>query len=157
MLPNCQPALRSCDRGAALAGLGWRCRLDSRVPWRMLPMLIRMPLAACISFAAAMTVAAPEPVGAQTASADRGKARLRVATAPSPAPVSERASEAAPSETMAPVPADPPAGAVRAAPTEAPSTAPAETAAPRIVEVDPLVAQVRQRLATARLGDSTAA
>jgi L,D-transpeptidase YcbB len=120
-------------------------------------MLIRMPLAACISFAAAMTVAAPEPVGAQTASADRGKARLRVATAPSPAPVSERASEAAPSETMAPVPADPPAGAVRAAPTEAPSTAPAETAAPRIVEVDPLVAQVRQRLATARLGDSTAA
>ncbi len=131
-------------------------------------MFIRTPLAACISFAAAMTVVASEPVGAQTASGNRGEARSRVATAPPPASVSERASQAgrseamvpgetAPSETMAPVPGDPPAGNRAEPPAETTSPAPAETAAPRIVEVDPLVAQVRQRLATAKLGDSTAA
>jgi murein L,D-transpeptidase YcbB/YkuD len=66
--------------------------------------------------------------------------------------------EPAPSETMAPVPAEKPAdGPLAEPPGQTTAPAAAETAAPRIAELDPLVAEVRQRLATAKLGDSTAA
>ncbi len=151
-------------------------------------MLRRMPLAACIGFAAALTVVASEPVVAQSAPGNGAEGPSRVATAPPPGSMSERASETgrteaivppaegAPSETMAPVPADrpadtpsespaggpaetavpAPADTPAAAPAETAVPAPAETAVPQVVENDPLVAQVRQRLATAKLGDSTA-
>src|SRR5262245_16012147 len=171
MLPNCQPALRSCGRVMALAGVGWWCRLDSHVPWRVLPMLKRLPpLAACISLAAAMTVVAYEPVAAQSQSGKRIHPGWRDATAPTLEPAPERAPEAprseamvpaetAPSETMAPAPSEKPSEppAQTTAPANAP--APAETAAPAppIVEVDPLVAQVRQQLGIAKIGDATAA
>jgi murein L,D-transpeptidase YcbB/YkuD len=127
-------------------------------------MLRKMPLAACIGLAAAMTVVASEPAGAQSQSGTRGDARPRTATAPPPANAPGRGPEAprtegiapaepVPPETMAPVPAERPAGtsAQRTAP------APAETSAPPIAEIDPLLAEVRLQLATAKSGDSTAA
>jgi len=134
-----------------------------------------MPLAACISLAAALTVAAYAPAAAQSQSGTGADERSRIATAPPEAAVTETSrseavapAETAPPETMAPVPSEqpaanpaepsaPPAQSATPAPTETP--APAETAAPvpRIVEVDPVVAQVRQQLATARIGDATAA
>jgi L,D-transpeptidase YcbB len=135
-------------------------------------MLRRMPLAACISLAAAITVVASGPTGAQSQSGTRDDARPRLATAPPPANAPERRpdpartepvapAEPAPSETMAPVPDEKPAGtsAQKAAPAPAQTTAPAaaETSPPPIAEIDPLMAQVRLQLATAKLGDNTAA
>jgi L,D-transpeptidase YcbB len=129
-------------------------------------MLRRVPLAACISLAAAMTVVAFEPVAAQSQSETRVDQRSRVATAPPQADVTEPSrteamapAETAPSETMAPVPSETPAESPAQPPAQTTSPAPAETAtpAPAIVEVDPMVAQVRQQLASARIGDATAA
>jgi L,D-transpeptidase YcbB len=142
-------------------------------------MFRRMPLAACISLAAAMTVVAYASAGAQSQlpsqPGKRSDERPRVATAPpSAAPEASRTevmapSEPAPSETLAPVPsetpaeqpAEAPAPAAAQPPAQIPAQttapAPAESAAPRIAEVDPLIAEVRQRLASGKLGDSTAA
>jgi L,D-transpeptidase YcbB len=130
-------------------------------------MLRRMPLAACISLAAAIIVVAYEPAAAQSQTGP-GAEGARVAATPPSATEAARESEAsrteamapadtAPSETMAPVPAETPADKPAEPPTQTTSPAPAETAAPPIVEVDPLVAQVRQQLATARIVDATSA
>jgi murein L,D-transpeptidase YcbB/YkuD len=132
-----------------------------------------MPLVACASFAAALTVVASGPVGAQSMPGKSGDAGSRIATAPQPTTVVPAASEAAtvrpldpvPSETLAPVPAEAPETKMPAA-QETPAAAPVETTAPvptetpaaaRIAEIDPVVAQVREQLAKSKLRDSTAA
>lgn len=138
-------------------------------------MLRRVPLAACISLAATMTVVAYEPVAAQSQPGTRVDGPSRVATAPpqadingasrteAMAPAETAPSDTVPSETMAPVPPETPSVTPPVIPGEPPaqttSPAPAETAtpAPRVVEVDPLVAQVRQQLAIAKIGDATSA
>jgi hypothetical protein len=135
-----------------------------------------MPLAACIGFAAAVTVVASDSVVAQPASGNRAEGQSRVATAPPPGSMSERASEAgrteamvppaegAPSETMAPAPADqpaepssePPAGGPAEtavpAPADTPASAPAETAVPAPAEM--AVPQIVEIEATAPLASA---
>src|SRR5262245_29877479 len=179
----CPIASRRYDLAAAARrSLVWAggAGLDSRVPWRVSAMLRRVPLAACISLAAAMTVVAYAPVVAQSQSQSgtRVDGRPRVATAPPQAAVNETSrteamapaesapsetapSEAAPSETMAPVPPETPPETPSATPPGTRAEPPAQTTSPApaetVVEVDPVVAQVRQRLATAKIGDATSA
>ena len=115
-------------------------------------MLRKFSLAACTCVAAALTAVGSAPAAAQSVDA-----RPRVATAP------QNSAEPAPAETMAPVPAEraAPAPADNAAPAPAETPAPAapEAMAPAapVVEIDPLVAQVRQALGKFRFIDSTPA
>ncbi len=115
-------------------------------------MLRKFSLAACTCVAAALTAVVSGPAAAQSVDA-----RPRVATAP------QTSAESTPVETMAPVPAEraAPAPADNAAPAPAETPAPAATdamapAAP-VVEIDPLVAQVRQVLGKFKFADSTPA
>jgi murein L,D-transpeptidase YcbB/YkuD len=96
-------------------------------------MLRKLSLAACSCIAAALTVALADPALAQSASDGTTDQQEPALVAP------KAATDALPAETTAPA--------------ERPERA---DAAP-VVEIDPLVATVRQQLATARLTDSTPA
>ncbi len=113
-------------------------------------------LVTCVSLAAILTVIGVAPAPAQTASGSQSRLP-RVATAPNvgqPPP-----SEAKPAPTPPPAEAKPaptpPAAELAPLPPAAESATsppPAETAAtPPVVELDPLVAQVRQLLGAAKL------
>src|SRR5262245_33497308 len=140
----------------------------------------RMPLAACVSFAAAMSFFVSGPLSAQSQSQSQpGRdAGARLATAPQPTKAASPTSGAAPvealdpvpdAESLAPVPSDGKAAEASGAAAPAPSenTPPGATATPapaaapippaQMAEIDPLVTQVRQQLATSKLPDSTAA
>jgi murein L,D-transpeptidase YcbB/YkuD len=111
-------------------------------------MLRKMSLAAGVCLAATLALVASGPAGAQSApgGGDKGS---HVATAPGSASVSTPAAQTedmAPVETMAPAAAEPPAEPQPLAP-------PAQ-----VVEIDPIIAQVRQALAAvSRLRDATPA
>jgi L,D-transpeptidase YcbB len=114
-------------------------------------MLRKFSLAACTCVAAALTAVVSGPAAAQSVDA-----RQRLATVP------QTSTEPAPVETMAPVPperaAPVPADKAAPAPAESPAPAAAEMApAAPVVEVDPLVVQVRQVLGKFRFTDSTPA
>jgi murein L,D-transpeptidase YcbB/YkuD len=138
-------------------------------------MLSKTPLAACISFAAALTVVASASATAQSVPAGSIDPHTRLATAPEPTATPPAATgtqapvpalDPVPSEELAPAPSDAASEAKAAEPP--PAATPAETAAPapaeapapaaaQVAEVDPIVTQVRQQLKTSKLRDSTAA
>src|SRR5262245_36279378 len=116
MLPNCQPALGFPARRSASAGQPGRCRLGSRAPWREFSMRRALSLAACASIAATLAAIGSLPALAQTLSDSDTKLEPPAATAP------------------------------QAQDEHAPPPAEAQPApAPAVVEIDPMLAEIRQQ------------
>jgi murein L,D-transpeptidase YcbB/YkuD len=108
-----------------------------------------LSLAACVSIAATLAVVGASPAPAQTVADTETKAAPPPATAPqAPAASQTPAGSQAPAE-VAPAEATP----AEATPTDTAQPAEAQPApAPAVVEIDPLLAEIRQQLATLKAG-----